>query len=706
MTSESSETHSKSKINTAPLPFDADWRLGRFSWQGESLAATESFADSLEGQEGLSLVEIVGPESDWQTLRQRAADYAGSWVKFDASHPQGFQAWLCAESAGEKPELWLLLFPGSALPASEINLISALPLGLARFDTEGKLVAINPTLEQLLDLEAEGMIGKDQAAFWQQVSLRTTAPEITHNALKQARDRQSHDVELDLDGPSRKHLQVSFFQMGDGGWGALFHDISQSQDQAEWKLELLSNLAHDLRTPLATLKGHTTALLANYTGWSPSLVQEFLETMDQSVDDLVRQVDRSLALTRLESGRLGVRLQPVAVEDLAHTAVERIISATGELTVDLSLPGDLPEVQVDPARIEEVLIHLLENAARFSPADTPIRISASVSEGMVTLSVVDRGPGVPPARQQEIFQRHSPNDEAGETRLGLFISHKIVEAHGGRIWVESPPPGQPNGAAFRFTLPVVPDVAKVAQADSTSATEPSTERTVLVVEPDLDLQALLRAILEPAGFRVELASAGPTALDRLGTVGPSAVILDLSLPRMDGLAVCRTIRRRSNLPILVLIDQDQSQDLVAAVDAGADDYLTKPFQSTDLLARLRALLRRADRWHRPAGTPAMEFGSLVIHPERRQASLEGETLDLTPTEYELLQYLAQHQGQVLTHAQLIEALWPLGEGNRQALFVHINRLRAKIEPDPEMPMYIVTRWGVGYTFRPRKPSRS
>ncbi|MFP3853045.1 MAG: response regulator [Anaerolineales bacterium] len=706
MTSEPTESKSKTEANPAPLPFVAGWHLGRFSWNGEPLAAAGSIPASLEAPQESSLAEIAGGDSDWLALRQRAADHLGSWVKFEASRPQGYQAWLCAASAREEPEIWLLLLPADALPASEKHLIEALPLGLALFDSEGRLRAINPALEKLLDFGAKELIGQDQTAFWQDVGQRAAAPEFIGAAIQHADAQRSYDFELEMAGLSRRHLQVNFFQLGGQGWGALFQDISQARDQAEWKLELLSNLAHDLHTPLATLKGHTTALLANYTGWNPSMILEFLETMDQSVDDLVRQVDRSLALTRLEAGRLGLQSETTAVEDLVRSAMERAVSSLGELNTQLSLPGDLPEVQVDPARIEEVLIQLLENAARFNPSGAPIHLRASASEAVVELSVVDHGPGVPPERQQEIFQRGFIEGSAGQTGLGLYISQKIIEAHGGRIWVESPPPQQSSGAAFRFTLPILPDEAQLRQAAPASSPEPSAERTVLVVEPDLDLQALLRAILEPAGYRVELASAGPTALDRLASVEPSAVILDLSLPRMDGLAVCGTIRRRSNLPILVLISQDQPQDLEAAVDAGADDYLTKPFQSTDLLARLRALLRRADRWRQPAGTSPMEFGNLVIHPERRSASLEGEPLDLTPTEYELLQYLAHHQGQVLTHAQLIEALWPLGQGNRQALFVHINRLRAKIEPDPEAPVYIVTRWGVGYTFRPRKPAPS
>lgn len=325
----------------------------------------------------------------------------------------------------------------------------------------------------------------------------------------------------------------------------------------------------------------------------------------------------------------------------------------------------------------------------------------------MVFSVVDAGPGVPQEHEAAIFEKHGQVDaDHGGSGLGLFISRKIVEAHGGTIWVTSPPSGQEQGARFSFTVPLMPQEPLTEESPQPAAGEklrPRTGAHALVVEDETDLQSLLRAVLTEAGYQVTLVADGPSAIDRLHGQEPDLVVLDLNLPRMDGLTVCRTIRRWSYVPILVLTSRTSTEDLVEAVDAGADDYLTKPFHSTELLARLRALLRRRERWGRTEAEPGpLRADGLTIDEARREARLNGRPIELTPTQFELLVHLARHRGQVLTHQQLIEHLWPQGGGNRHALFVHINRLRDKLEPDPDQPQYIVTRWGVGYAFLPRR----
>lgn len=329
---------------------------------------------------------------------------------------------------------------------------------------------------------------------------------------------------------------------------------------------------------------------------------------------------------------------------------------------------------------------------------------------MVTFSVQDTGAGVPAEEQETIFEKHGRGAESDHDGpgLGLFISRKIVQAHGGRIWVTSPPPDHETGARFSFTVPVMPRQPRPEDAGRRARQRgPDAERAgrILVVEDEPEVQSLLRAILSEAGYEVTLVAQGPRAIDHLSGQEPDLVVLDLSLPRMDGLTVCRAMRRWSEVPILVLTTKTSGEDLVAAVDAGADDYLTKPFDSGELVARLRALLRRRERWGRAENRPTpLRAGDLTVDEARREARLEGDSVDLTPTEFELLAHLARHRGQVLTHQQLIEHLWPQDQGSRHALFVHVNRLRDKIEPDPDQPRYVVTRWGVGYVFLPRRPA--
>ena len=190
---------------------------------------------------------------------------------------------------------------------------------------------------------------------------------------------------------------------------------------------------------------------------------------------------------------------------------------------------------------------------------------------------------------------------------------------------------------------------------------------------------------------------GRAGLDTLERDKPDLVVLDLGLPDLDGVEVCRQMRQASSVPILVLSARGAEGDKVAALDAGADDYVTKPFGSEELLARIRAALRRSDSAATTSG-PIVR-GALVIDRDRFRVLRDGEEVRLTPKEFELLTYLAQHPGRVLTHRTLLKAIWgPHATDQPEHLRVLVGSLRKKIEPDPSSPQYILTEPWVGYRF--------
>ena len=220
---------------------------------------------------------------------------------------------------------------------------------------------------------------------------------------------------------------------------------------------------------------------------------------------------------------------------------------------------------------------------------------------------------------------------------------------------------------------------------------------VLVVDDEPQIVRGLKVILRRAGYEVEAAETKAMALDAVSTHPPDAIVLDLLLPDGSGVDVCREVRGWSQLPIIVLSAVGDEREKVKALDAGADDYVTKPFGTEELLARLRAVLRRGGDGN---GEPAIEIGDLVVDLPGRQVTRNGEAVHLTPLEFDILRVLACNRGKLVTHRQLLREVWgPAYETETHYLRVHVTHIRAKIEADPSHPRYLLTEPGVGYRLR-------
>lgn len=220
---------------------------------------------------------------------------------------------------------------------------------------------------------------------------------------------------------------------------------------------------------------------------------------------------------------------------------------------------------------------------------------------------------------------------------------------------------------------------------------------VLVVDDERAIRRYLHAALNAQGYTVYEASGGKEALNMVISDRPDLIILDLGLPDMDGVEVTRQLREWTQIPIIILSVREQESDKIEALDSGADDYLTKPFSSGELLARMRAALRRSME---STSEPIFEMDNLMVDLARRQVKVGGEEISLTPTEYDLLRVLVQNAGRVLTHRQLLRQVWGSAyESEAHLLRVNMSNLRRKIEPDATRPRYIITEPGVGYRLR-------
>ena len=223
---------------------------------------------------------------------------------------------------------------------------------------------------------------------------------------------------------------------------------------------------------------------------------------------------------------------------------------------------------------------------------------------------------------------------------------------------------------------------------------PAAKATLLVIDDEIQIRRLLRVTLESEGYKVRETDTGQLGLQEVAHQAPDGIILDLGLPDIDGKEVIKRLREWSKVPVLVLSVREGEEDKIAALDSGADDYLTKPFSGRELLARVRAILRRMPAANEPA---VVRVGDIEIDQSARLVRRAGNEIHLTAKEYALFQLLVQHRGKVVTHRQILRELWgPNAEENTHYLRVHMTHLRQKLETDPHAPRHLKTDAGIGY----------
>jgi two-component system, OmpR family, response regulator RegX3 len=224
---------------------------------------------------------------------------------------------------------------------------------------------------------------------------------------------------------------------------------------------------------------------------------------------------------------------------------------------------------------------------------------------------------------------------------------------------------------------------------------------ILVVEDEESFSDALGYMLRREGFEVAMAATGPDGIEEFDRAGADLVLLDLMLPGLSGLEVCRQLRQRSEVPVIMLTAKDAEVDKVVGLEIGADDYVTKPFSARELVARIRAVLRRRGTEPEDLASSVLESGPVRMDVDRHVVSVNSDTVPMPLKEFELLEFLLRNAGRVLTRGQLIDRIWGSDYvGDTKTLDVHVKRLRAKIEPSPSSPRHLLTVRGLGYKFEP------
>ncbi|MBS1250248.1 MAG: Transcriptional regulatory protein WalR [Chloroflexi bacterium] len=593
----------------------------------------------------------------------------------------------------------------------QITLLENLPLGVFLVGEDEHIVLVNQALENFFRTSQEEFLFKSYRKLFGGFVELSTTPEPTWRELLSAASEVHKGPCLDfsVERGQIKQWRLTFFsapgtESRSEMWGGFLQDRTDTQKQTSSQMAIVQTLAQNIRSPLASLRGHSAALVVNHHQWENELVAEFLGIIDREVNALVNRVDQSLALLRLERGTLNLRPESVDISDLIQGVVEKIGQSEPHTPIEFNLSIEIPPVRIDSTRVKEVLGFLLQGIIQENPKKGMVEISIRGEGNWAQVSV--QSPGLVLGEgEQEIFVKESTffSSDVTHTSLNLYASRKIIEAHGGRMWLESPLPTLGEGTKFSFTLPFAPQQSVARMSSKRIGVSPKAEKRILVVDNSSDTQILLRSILRKEGYTVELAPDGGSALDIIQTSPPDLVLMDWYLPDMGGLSVCRSIRRWAETPIMMVTSRTSPDDLVSAFRAGVDDYLKRPFLSDELLARVEALLRRHPGEQAPSDDDVFNKAGLRINFDTHEVWVRGEYIELTPIEYRLLAYMARHPRLVVSYDRLIGEIWDSpGGGSRRGLFAHVSRLRKKIESDPEEPEFLCTRWGVGYIFMPNR----
>jgi DNA-binding response OmpR family regulator/signal transduction histidine kinase len=514
-------------------------------------------------------------------------------------------------------------------------------------------------------------------------------------------------VELIIEQPDAQRVPVLLTSVPlhaeDGelrGAVAVFQDLRRLREVERLKSDFVALVSHELRTPLTAIQGCVQTLQSSSEA-DAARTQEFLQIIAEQSERLQELIDNLLSLSQVEAGALRLRRELTQPQQLIQGVLRQTRDRLSGLRLQTDLAPDLPLVSADGRRIEQVLFNLLDNARKFAPPASTITVRAEQTDGTVVISVADQGPGIPAAERERVFERFYQLEQPttrniGGSGLGLAICKAIVEAHGGWIGVSAAPGG---GASFAFALPAMPSGETTERvAGPQQLVQPRSGRTeVLVVDDDPALRRLLETSLPDAGYRVRAAIEGQAALEAVVQQPPDLILLDIMLPGADGFTLCKQLREWTSVPIIMLTARAAEKDVVLGLQLGADDYVTKPFRASELIARMEAVLRRAQSDAAPDGPSLIQVDGLAIDLAQRRVTVDGAEVELTPIEYQILTYLARHAGQVLTHSQILKEVW--GEaysGENHYLWVHIAHLRQKLEPKSKRSRYILTERGVGY----------
>ncbi len=504
------------------------------------------------------------------------------------------------------------------------------------------------------------------------------------------------------------------------------HDQSDYARMEATRRDFVANVSHELKTPVGAMTLLAEALLASAD--DTETVRRFAEKVLIEANRLGDMVAELIELSRLQGAERLSNVTDVDIDTVVSEAISRhkVAAENANIEIRTDAPSGL-QVLGDQTLLVTALANLVSNAIAYSPRGSLVSISRRRRGDNIEIAVTDRGIGIALEDQERVFERFFRGDKArsratGGSGLGLAIVKHVAANHGGTIGVWSKPG---TGSTFTLSIPAFvsasppandapeqllgrEDQAQVTTRGRTEwvtrANEMQSEdeeeplmTSVLIVEDEESLADPLAFLLRKEGFEATVVTDGPSALAEFDRSGADIVLLDLMLPGMSGTDVCKQLRARSSVPVIMVTARDSEIDKVVGLELGADDYVTKPYSARELIARIRAVLRRGGDDDSEISDGVLESGPVRMDVERHVVSVNGDAITLPLKEFDLLEYLMRNSGRVLTRGQLIDRVWGADYvGDTKTLDVHVKRLRSKIEADPANPVHLVTVRGLGY----------
>ncbi len=570
------------------------------------------------------------------------------------------------------------------------------PVGMFLVSDDNKILSANQEFEILLDIEVGSLIGKSSLDLFSHLLARVINPGYFQKAWEEALEnfQELPVIQLALGGGLNNQLEMILFPAGiaenpSGSWGGLFLNRAVERMVFNRQIKMLNEMGSETRKISAGVQGNISALAGNIQSWPAELVEDFLGDINHDMGLLNEQLDQILTFIKLFD-RTPIYPESINMGEL----INKIINSNEKLKKRIIQPegyfADFPSVQLDPDLTRLIFEYALMEI---------FRVSAIAD--MIVISGEDRGDTIKLTIENDNEFFDSEEIELTSDTPQLYLIRQLISAQAGEFAVWGSKTSPKSGLRFEIVFPASQSQADPREETNKSHSKGTHTGRILVADSQPEYQTLLLQELEEQGYRVDLAIEGRAVLDLVQRINPDLVVIDRNLDGLDGILVTQGIRRWSAVPIIMVSSKTNPDDLLHAFQTGVDDYVTKPYLMDEILVRIDANIRRGKNSSQAFTPDVFVSGDVRINSSTRQVWLRGELVELTPIEYNLLFYMSRHRKQIIPYEQIIEHAWEGPEkGSRQGLFVHIRRLREKIEQNPKEPKIIQNKWGVGYIFSP------